>query len=384
MYEHLEALRRAMAAGTPIGIASVVSAYRSSPRPVGASMLVDCDGRVHGSVSGGCVEAAVFDSLQGVLHGEPSRVDRYGISDDDAFAVGLTCGGVIEVLVDVLLPTDRSVVEEISLAVSSEQPVAMLTLLGAPSSSDQEPATRRAVITPDDVRAPAPWLTPSVLDRARDLLARGSGGLVDLDRSGVGIAGRVFVDCWRPRPRMIIFGSTQIAAELARQGKGLGYRVTVCDARSTFATPDRFPDADEVVVDWPHRYLRAESEAERTGADTVVCVLTHDAKFEVPLLSYLLVECPNPTKPGFVGVMGSRRTHDDRQHRLVAAGVSLERQSDMASPFGLDLGGATPAETALSMAAEIVAWRYSGSGRRLSTTSGDIHRAPVRPAAVHS
>src|SRR3546814_123434 len=123
-------------------------------------------------------------------------------------------------------------------------------------------------------------------------------------------------------------------------------------------------------------------EAGRTGVYTVVSVLTHDAKFEVPLLSYLLVECPRRTRPGFVGLMGSRRTHADRRQRLMAAGVPLERQSDLASPFGLDLGGASPAETALSMAAEIVAWRYGGTGRRLSTTSGDIHRAAPQPAVV--
>lgn len=382
MYEHLETVRRAMAAGLPIGIASVVSAYRSSPRPVGASMLVDSDGRVHGSVSGGCVEAAVFDSLQGVLDGDPGRVDRYGISDDDAFAVGLTCGGVIDVLVDVLTPADRAVVEEISLAVSSDQAVATLTLIGGSPSGRRPTATPRAVITPDDVKLSAPWLAQTVLERARDLLAKGRGGLIDLDATGSARAAQVFVDSWRPRPRLIIFGSTQIASALAQQGKALGYRVTVCDARSTFVTHDRFPDADEVVVDWPHRYLRAENVAGRTGADTVICVLTHDAKFEVPLLRYLLVECPRGTEPGFIGVMGSRRTHRDRQERLVAEGVSIERQSALASPFGLDLGGATPAETALSMAAEIVAWRYDGTGQRLSTTSGDIHRERGRPAAV--
>ena len=371
-----------MAAGLPIGIASVVAAYRSSPRPVGASMLVDGDGRVHGSVSGGCVEASVFDSLQGVLDGDPSRVDRYGISDDDAIAVGLTCGGVIDVLVDFLAPPDRAVVEAVSVAVDSEQAVATLTLLDGSPGRRESTEPRRAVVTADDVMLSAPWLAQSAVERARDLLARGRGGLIDLDDTDGTTARQAFVDVWRPRPRLVILGSTQIAAELARQGKGLGFRVTVCDARATFATPDRFPDADEVVVDWPHRYLRSESEAGHTAADTVVCVLTHDAKFEVPLLRYLLVECPRRAAPGFIGVMGSRRAHRDRQERLVAAGVSVERQSVLASPFGLDLGGATPAETALSMVAEVVAWKYGGSGQRLATTTGDIHRTPSLPSAA--
>ncbi len=378
----MQTLRQAMIAGLPVGIASVVSAYRSAPRAVGASMLVDAGGRVHGSVSGGCVEAAVFASLQEVLDGAPPRVDRYGISDDDAFAVGLTCGGVIDVLVDVLVPADRAFVEEVGIAVASEQAVATLTLLDGTSDGRRRGMPRRAVVTADDVRLSAPWLAPSVLERARGLLARGVGGLIGLGGVEGASVGEAFVDIWRPRPRLVILGSTQIAAELARQGRGLGYRVTVCDARATFATADRFPDADEVVVDWPHRYLRSESEAGRTGADTVVCVLTHDAKFEVPLLRYLLVECPRRAAPGFIGVMGSRRAHRDRQKRLTAEGVPVGRQADLASPFGLDLGGATPAETALSMAAEVVAWRYGRTGRRLTTTTGDIHGVPRAPSTA--
>jgi len=376
MYEHLDILRRTMAEGRPIGVATVASAHRSAPRPVGASMLVDVDGQVHGSVSGGCVEAAVFESLQQVLAGGPPRVDRYGISDDDAFAVGLTCGGVIEVLVDVLDPCDGVVIDEVRRAVESEHAVAMLTLIDAGSTAQHlgEPPLRRAVVTADAVSIGAPWLTHVAVSRARQRLASGLGGIIDIDEVGEPERRRAFVDVWRPRPRMIIFGSTQIAAELARQGSGLGYRVTVCDARATFATPARFPDAHEVVVDWPHRYLRSESEAGRIDPETVVCVLTHDAKFEVPLLRYLLAECPPEGAPGFIGAMGSRRTHHDRQSRLVSEGVSMQQQSVLASPFGLDLGGETPAETAVSMAAEIVAWRHGGTGRPLSRTSGDIHR----------
>lgn len=377
----METVRRAMLAGRPIGVASVVLAYRSSPRPVGASMLLDADGRVHGSVSGGCVEAAVFDSLNDVLGGGRPRVERYGISDGDAFAVGLTCGGVIHVLIDVLTPDDRAAVEQIDRAMGSGQAIATITLLDEyrAARSPHRTMAGRAVVGTGDVLLSAPWLTPSAVERARERLASGSGGIIDVDEVDGRVGRRAFVDVWRPRPRLMVFGSTQVAAELARLGKGLDHDVTVCDARETFTTSARFPDADEVVVDWPHRYLRAESEAGRTNGDTVVAVLTHDAKFEIPLLRFLLAECPSQAAPGFIGVMGSRRSHLDRRARLLDAGVSVEQQSALASPFGLDLGGATPAETGLSMAAEIVAWRYGGTGRRLRTTTGDIHRSASLP-----
>lgn len=323
----------------------------------------------------------MFDSLQGVLGGEGPRIDRYGISDDDAYAVGLTCGGTIEVLVDVLGVDDRGAIDAVHREIDSERPVATVTLVDSPRG--HEPgglamAQRRAVVAADGVKVGAPWLTRQIVATASEMLADGRSGLVDLNASDVAASpSKVFVDVWRPRPRMIVFGSTQIATELARQGSGLGYRVTVCDARAVFATPGRFPDADEVVVDWPHRYIKAESEAGRIDGRTVVCVLTHDAKFEIPLLRYLLAECPPSTRPGFVGAMGSRRTHRDREARLAAEGVTLEQQAMLASPFGLDLGGVTAAETALSMAAEIVAWQRGGTGARLSKTVGDIHRGSV-------
>ena len=187
---------------------------------------------------------------------------------------------------------------------------------------------------------------------------------------------RVFVDVHAPAPRMLVFGAIDFAAACARIGKFLGYTVTVCDARPVFATTSRFPDADEVVVDWPHRYLSAEAQAGRVDGRTVLCVLTHDSKFDVPLLEVAL----RLPEVGYIGAMGSRRTHDDRLERLREAGLTEPELTRLASPIGLDLGARTPEETAVSIAAEIIAFRWGGQGSRLTDVRGPIHH----PARHHS
>jgi len=168
---------------------------------------------------------------------------------------------------------------------------------------------------------------------------------------------------------MLVFGAIDFAAAVARLGSFLGYRVTVCDARAVFATASRFPFADEVIVDWPHRYLKGEAEAGRIDDRTVVCVLTHDPKFDVPLLEVAL----RLPQVAYIGAMGSRRTHDDRLKRLREAGLSEAELARLASPIGLDLGARTPEETAVSIAAEIIAQRWGGAGQRLSAAAGPIH-----------
>jgi xanthine dehydrogenase accessory factor len=178
----------------------------------------------------------------------------------------------------------------------------------------------------------------------------------------------VFVSSYAPRPRMLVFGAIDFAAALAQQGSFLGYRVTVCDARAVFATPIRFPTADHVVVDWPHRYLAAQVEAGDIDNGTVICVLTHDPKFDVPVLELAL-----RLDLGYVGAMGSRRTHDDRIKRLRAAGLTDAELARLSSPIGLDLGARTPEETAVSIAADIIAKRWGGGGRPLAETAGRIH-----------
>jgi xanthine dehydrogenase accessory factor len=191
----------------------------------------------------------------------------------------------------------------------------------------------------------------------------------DGERRGEGLT--LFVASYAPPARMIVFGAIDFAAAVARVGAFLGYRVTVCDARPVFATAKRFPDAHEVVVDWPHRYLQGELDAGRLDGRTVVCVLTHDPKFDVPVLEVALA---HPL--GYVGAMGSRRTHDDRLKRLREAGVGEAALARLASPIGLDLGARTPEETAVSIAAEIIAGRWGGGGARLSELDGRIHHQP--------
>ena len=182
---------------------------------------------------------------------------------------------------------------------------------------------------------------------------------------------RVFVQSFAPPPRMLVFGAIDYAAAVAKIGSFLGYRVTVCDARPVFATRTRFADAHEVIVDWPHRYLAAEADAGRIDSRTVVCVLTHDPKFDVPVLEIAL----RLPYLGYVGAMGSRMTHQDRLQRLREAGLSDVEIDRLSSPIGLDLGARTPEETAVSIGAEIVSQRWGGQGGRLSELSGRIHHA---------
>jgi xanthine dehydrogenase accessory factor len=214
-----------------------------------------------------------------------------------------------------------------------------------------------------------------VHDDALGLLAAGHNATLtygpDGERRGEGM--RVFVWAFAPKPRMLVFGAIDFAAAVARVGSFLGYHVTVCDARPVFATTSRFPEADEVVVDWPHRYLAAERDAGRIDQRTVLAVLTHDPKFDVPLLEVAL----RLPEVAYVGAMGSRRTHEDRAARLKEAGLTDDELARLASPIGLDLGARTPEETAISIAAEIVASRWGGSGERLAELGGRIHREPA-------
>ena len=194
----------------------------------------------------------------------------------------------------------------------------------------------------------------------------------DGERRGEGM--RVFVASYAPRPRMLVFGAIDFASAVARMGTFLGYRVTVCDARPVFATRSRFPDADEVVVSWPHRYVEAQVAHDALDARTVACVLTHDPKFDVPLLEVLLGE--GAPELAYIGAMGSRRTHEDRLARLREAGLREEQLARLRSPIGLDLGARTPEETAVSIASEIIALRWGGRGEPLRETEGAIHRHP--------
>jgi xanthine dehydrogenase accessory factor len=359
-------------AGETVGVGTVVATFQSAPRPPGASMLVGPDESAVGSVSGGCVEGAVYELAQSVVESGAPVLERYGVSDDDAFAVGLTCGGILDVFVEKVSRETFPELEEVAADIEAGRPVALATVIEHP---DPSWLGRRIVVRPDTPAVStlgSPRADAAVHDDALGLLASGSNATLtygpDGERRGEGM--RVFVWGFAPKPRMLVFGAIDFAAAVAKVGSFLGYHVTVCDARPVFATHSRFPEADEVVVDWPHRYLAAEAEAGRVDGRTVITVLTHDPKFDVPLLEVAL-RLPDVA---YVGAMGSRRTHEDRLARLREAGVDDKEIERLSSPIGLDLGARTPEETAISIAAEIVAGRWGGSGERLAAVDGRIHR----------
>ena len=368
--------------GETVGMGTVVGTWRSAPRQPGAAMLVGPGGEAVGSVSGGCVEGAVYELAQDVVASGRPALQRYGVSDDDAYAVGLTCGGILDVFVEPVSRETFPELGEVARDVAAGRPVAVATVVEHP-----EPTWvgRRIVVRPEDgdtgggadataartASIGSARADDAVLDDTRGLLAQGRSGLLtygpDGERRGEGM--RVFVSAFAPKPRMLVFGAIDFAAAVARVGSFLGYQVTVCDARPVFATTTRFPGADEVVVRWPSDYLQDEVDAGRVDARTVIAVLTHDPKFDVPLLEVAL-RLPDV---GFVGAMGSRRTHDDRLARLREAGLTETELARLSSPIGLDLGARTPEETAVSIAAEIVALRWGGAGERLTATDGPIH-----------
>ncbi|QIG44492.1 XdhC family protein [Nocardioides anomalus] len=357
--------------GDEVGVGTVVATFQSAPRPPGASMLVGPDETAVGSVSGGCVEGAVYSLAQEVVEAGEPVLQRYGVSDDDAFAVGLTCGGILDVYVEKVSRQTFPELGEIAADIEAGRPVALATVIEHP---DPDWMGRRMIVRPghDPVGTiGSPRADDAVRDDAMGLLAAGHNATLsygpDGERRGEGM--RVFVWAFAPKPRLLVFGAIDFAAAVARVGAFLGYHVTVCDARPVFATASRFPDADDVVVDWPHRYLTAEVEAGRIDPRTVVTVLTHDPKFDVPLLEVAL-RLPDVA---YVGAMGSRRTHEDRLERLREAGLTDEEIARLSSPIGLDLGARTPEETAISIAAEIIAGRWGGSGQPLAATDGRIH-----------
>ncbi|WP_338783952.1 XdhC/CoxI family protein [Streptomyces sp. DG1A-41] len=376
MLDIAEELNRWVEQGRDFAVATVVAVGGSAPRQPGAALAVDAEGTAIGSVSGGCVEGAVYELCEQALrHGE-TVLERFGYSDDDAFAVGLTCGGVIDILVTPVRAGDpvRPVVASALTAAASGEATAVARIVSGP----RELTGRALLVRPDGSCDGGfgghPELDRTVAAEAGAFLDAGRTGTLEIGEQGsrCGAPLTVLVESSVPPPRMIVFGAIDFASALVRVGTFLGYHVTVCDARPVFATRARFPEADEIVVEWPHRYL------ERTDVDarTVLCVLTHDAKFDVPLLK-LALRLP----VAYVGAMGSRRTHLDRNARLREVGVTELELSRLHSPIGLDLGARTPEETALSIASEIVAARRGGSGVSLTGAHTPIHHEPESKAA---
>ena len=311
--------------GEVFGLATVVRTFRSAPREPGAAMAVSAEGEVTGSVSGGCVEGAVYELAREVF-------PELG---------------------------------EVSAAIAAGEPVAVASVIEGPG----QVGARRVIWAGERASGTlgnGERLDAAVDDDVRGMLAQGLTAVrrygPDGERRGDELS--VFVQSFAPPPRMLVFGAIDFAAACAKIGSFLGFRVTVCDARPVFATRARFPDADEVVTDWPHRYLAGQDVDQRT----VICVLTHDPKFDVPLLEVAL-----RTPAGYIGAMGSRRTHDDRLARLREVGMSEDELARLRSPIGLDLGARTPEETAVAIAAELIQLRWGGSGQPLTATTGRIH-----------
>lgn len=415
----MQEVTRWSAEGARVAVARVVGAYGSSPRTPGAAMAVRDDGRVAGSVSGGCVEGAVVEESLRALRDGTARVVRFGYSDDEALAVGLTCGGTLEILV---CPEPPPVLAALRRSIEAGEGAVLATVVDLDAGAREEveaaqepgpePEGRRerygadgqspepsvASETPVPARDGRPALGACILVHAdcrvegsfadaglQRVVRRDAAGVLAAGRSGVRHYGRhgeargrevgVFLEAFVEPPRMVIFGAVDFTAALAQVAKVLGYRVTVCDARAVFATRQRFPMADEVVVDWPHRYLSKAGAS--LGPRDAVCVLTHDPKFDVPAVRAALA-----TRVGYLGAMGSRRTHLERTRRLRDAGVGEAELARLMGPIGLDLGARTPEETAVSICAEIISLR---SGRRpasLRDSSGPIHDPLPAPAAL--
>jgi xanthine dehydrogenase accessory factor len=329
----LDTLERWVAEGLRAATATVVRTERSAPRDPGAVLAVSERGEVAGSVTGGCVEPAVYEEAQAVLAGGPPKLLTYGIADDEAFEVGLPCGGTVHIFVDAL---DPELVAPIAEAVETERPVA-LTI-----KTDGEKIGEKHLVYADSTD------DGELGSKARALLARGETGFVTVGED------EVFVSSFAPRPQLYVFGAIDFASALASLGRYLGYRVTVCDARAKFVTPERFPDADELVVDWPDRFLAGAPVDERTA----ICVLTHDEKFDVPILKQA-VKSP----AGYIGAMGSRRTTERRAERLREEGVTEEELARIHAPIGLKIGSRSPEEVAVAIAAEIISVFNATSAR---------------------
>lgn len=358
MKELLDTLQAWQAGGAEIGRAVVVRTFGSAPRPEGAVLLYSADGRIAGSVSGGCVEGAAAEEIEKARATGRARVIRYGISDEEAWDVGLACGGTIDVLVEPAVPVATVEAATASLGAGGHGAAVVTPLPG-----DSPPAAF-GPHTPGEGAPPEPELV--VHDDGR---LEGTLGDAALDAELVAVAGEalrrglsrtvelggrsLFIEVFPVRPRLVVVGAVEVARSLVRLAKELGFETVVVDGRASFATPERFPDVDRLVVGWPDEV----AEEIGLGPNDAVAVLTHDVKFDEPaIVEALRRGCR------YVGAVGSKKTQGDRRQRLLDAGVASEELARLRGPVGLDLGGRQPAETALAILAEIVAERYGGSG----------------------
>ncbi len=339
MEDILSRVRGWMEKGEPVALATIVAVERKAPRGPGAAMAVSARGEIAGSLSGGCVEPALVEAASEVIQRGDSRLVSFGISDDQAFGIGLSCGGAIHVLLE-RVAREEATLQALGTAIDAKRAVALVTVLPAGVR-----AGARILVFEDGTLSGSTGddtLDAELAREARTALARG----VSERRTVSGLD--VFVRSFFPPPVLYVIGAVHPAAELAQAGKLLGFTVVVCDPRSPFATPERIPAADEIVREWPDAVLAKRP----LGPRDAVCVLTHDLKFDVPAIRTALA-----SPVGYVGAMGSRKTHAKRVERLREEGVSESDLSRVFSPIGLDIGAESPAEIALSIVAEIVAHR---------------------------
>lgn len=357
-----EALRMWCQRGEPFVVATVVSVTGSAPRRPGAALAVDAAGTAVGSVSGGCVEGTVYELCRQVLADGQAVLQHFGYSDESAFSVGLTCGGSLGVFVQRIAPAEQPEVAAALAAAAEGRQVALARVISGPD----QVLGRALLVRPDGTTEGSlgnSELQRSAHGQALALLQAGRTTTTDLRCGSEPVT--LLVEASATAPRLLVFGAIDFAAAVTKVGVLLGYQVTVCDARPVFATRARFAQAHEVIVDWPHRYLRSTT----TDARTVVCVLTHDPKFDLPLLATAL-----RMPLAYVGAMGSRRTHEERLQRLTSMGLTEEETSRLYSPIGLDLGARTPEETAVSIFAEVIAERNGATGLPLRDSHMPIHR----------
>jgi xanthine dehydrogenase accessory factor len=319
----IEEIKEWIQADDPVALATVIRTWGSAPRPAGSRMAVSRSGKIAGSVSGGCLEGEVFERAQEVLNGRPAALFHYGVSDDLAWSVGLSCGGELDILVEPLGDVHRALVG----ALDAQTPVVLSTDLG------RQPGARRLLTSSDPEAA---RLLQSESPEFRD---------------------DWFLEPFPRLPELLIFGGAHVAIPLVTLARQVGFRVTVVDARSKFAGGDRFPGAERVIHDWPDQAL----ERMTIDSSSYIVLLTHDPKFDDPTIKAAL-----RGNARYIGVLGSRRTHRERVARLIEAGVRSEDLERLHAPIGLDLGGRTAEETALAILAEMVAVRHGKSGGHLA------------------
>jgi xanthine dehydrogenase accessory factor len=339
MRDILSILERWTGEGQAVAIGSVIERIGSAPRDPGAALAVAASGEVAGSVTGGCVEPAVIREATEVLHGSRGRICRYGLTDDDGFDVGLSCGGTIAVAV---YPLDREVLRPLREAVENDFQVAVAVQLGEERFGEQRLVSGEGIPSDDPTEV-----------AARALLELGESGVVE------NAAGElVFIESYAPRPNLYLFGASDHVAAVATVGKFLGYRVTVCDPRTTFMTRERFQEADELVIEWPDRFL----ETAPIDARTAICLLTHDLKFDVPALKRALA-----SNAGYIGAIGSEKTRTERDARLRDEGVGDADLARLHAPIGIQIGARTPEEVAVTIAAQLIESTVIARAKRVTS-----------------